>query len=176
MKKVIAIITVICLNATAAFAGGISQIFSDSVFGVKWSESIEEVRKKFPEGKETSLFSGAVRNYSVKDGREIMLVKRREKDKITFSFSQGRLTHIGIEFDPDTEVYGAILSQMQSSFGAYETLPASKSFGGLILNWPVDDGVAVRLMQYPSGFAGNALILEISKTGTEGLDKARFGF
>lgn len=176
MTRLIAIITVISLNATAALAGEISQAFSDSVFGVKWSERIEEVQEKLPGGKETSLLSGAIRNYIVKDGREIMRVKRREKDKITFSFSQGRLTHIGIEFDPKIEVYGAILSRLQSSFGAYETLPASESLGGSIVCWPVDDGVAIRLIQYPSGFAGNALILEISKTGMEEFDKARSGF
>lgn len=100
-------------------AGPISDIFSDSVFGVKWTDDIETVKRKFPSGKLDDE-SGMV-IYSVRDGREVLKTKRTDKNKISFSFDAvGKLNGVSIEFPYDgTESFGDLFNKMTTYFGTY---------------------------------------------------------
>lgn len=162
------------LISSMANAGQISSVFSESVFGVSWNDSIEIVQKKIPGGiiNTDNAFLGKVKNYSIADGREVMQVKRRAKDKITYSFTDGRLRHIGIEFKSSPEIYGTLLSQLSTYFGAYETVPNTN----YIVRWPVDNGIAVRLVYYQYGIIGSSIILQISDTREIPIDKKSMGF
>lgn len=105
-------------QSLSAVAGPISDTFSDSVFGVKWTDDIETVKRKFPGGKLDDEHGFLV--YEVRDSREVLKTKRTDKDKIIFTFNAvGKLNGVGVEFPYDgIEDFSDLLDKMTTYFGA----------------------------------------------------------
>lgn len=179
MKAVYSTLLVISLVVAhlTAFAGPISDTFSDSVFGVKWTDDIETVKNKFPGGKVDDKHG--ILMYSVYDGREVLKTKRTDKDKITFVFDSTRkLNGVSIKFPYDgKERWTELVNKAITYFGAPDKGDVTSGAGGGRANivWPRDNGIRLSLSMIPemkvlgfddemSMYIGRVVPVEASKT------------
>lgn len=170
LYSVMLAISLMAISMTA-YAGPISDTFSDSVFGMKWMDDIETVKIKIPGGKVDD--KSGVLMYTVRDGREVLKMKRTDKNKITFVFDSTRkLSGVSIEFPCDgSESWGELLNKATTYFGAHDTNNASEY--GLNIVWPRDNNITLTMSVIPKvlGFGfdmfmgiGRVVPVEASKT------------
>ena len=172
LYSVMLVMSLLVISLTA-FAGPISDTFSDSVFGLKWTDDIETVKIKIPGRKVDDKYG--ILMYTVRDGREVLKMKRTDKDKITFVFDSTRkLNGVSIEFPYDgSESWGELLNKTTTYFGAHDTNTASGY--GLNIVWPRDNNITLTLSLIPKmkvlGFdydmlmnIGRVVSVEASKT------------
>lgn len=157
-----------------AVAGPISDTFSDSVFGVKWTDDIETVKCKFPGGKLDDEHGFLV--YEVRDSREVLKTKRTDKDKIIFTFNAvGKLNGVGVEFPYDgTESFGQLLNTMNTYFGAH-TYNENDEIAMSVF-WPTDDGIKLTLVVIPKLLVGFDLLMSIGRVVPVEVSKEELGF
>lgn len=74
----------------------IDEISGESVFGVKWTDTIESVMKRYPNGEPSSL--GTIRYWTVPDFRPVFGIDRRERDFIRFGFAGPTLGQVTVSF------------------------------------------------------------------------------
>lgn len=156
-----------------AVAGPISDTFSDSVFGVKWTDGVETVKRKFPDGKIKK--NVGILNYSVRDGREILKTNRADKNEINFSFdATGKLNGVSIEFPYEgIESYTDLMNKMTTYFGAYDK---DKSEYGLVIIWPTDNNITLSLILMPELIAGFDIFMSIGRVVPVEASKEELGF
>ena len=129
---------------TSAFAGKVSEFFSDGAFGVQWGDTLEEVRKSHPEGS-IAEYAG-IKNYIIPHSKPILKITRDDTD-ITFTFnSLGKLHAIGVSFEGNE--FGEVYTTLKTYFGDHE--PHSNS---MRLDWPEDEGIKMYLVSLPTGFS-----------------------
>ena len=158
------------------FAGPISDMFSDSVFGVKWTDDLETVKRKFPGGKVND--DHGFLTYEVRDGREVLKTMRTDKDKIIFTFDAvGKLNGVGVEFPYDgTESFGGLLNKMTTYFGTYDNDNEKTSEFGVNVIWPTDNNIKLTLAFIPGILGGFDIIMGIGKVVPVEVSKEELGF
>lgn len=174
MRTLLALVFV--FQSLSAVAGPISDTFSDSVFGVKWTDDIEIVKRKFPGGKIKD--NAGISVYEVKDGREVLKTRRTKKDKITFTFNAvGKLNGIGIEFPYEgTESFSTLLNKMTTYFGTYDNDDENTSEFGMNIVWPTDNHITLTLAIVPKILGGFDIIMGIGRVVPVEASKNELGF
>ena len=161
--------------AVPTFAGPISDTFSDSVFGVKWTDDLETVKRKFPGGKVKD--NAGISVYEVRDGREVLKTTRTSKDKIIFTFNAiGTIKAVSVEFPYDgPESFGQLLNTMNTYFGAH--IYNENSEITINVFWPTDNGIKVTLISIPEIFGfGFDVLMGIEKVTPVEASKEELGF
>lgn len=176
LYSVMLVITLLAISMTA-FAGPISDTFSDSVFGVKWTDDIEIVKNKFPDGKIDDKHG--VLMYLVYDGRDVLKMKRTDKDKITFVFDSTRkLNGVSIEFPYDgSESWTELLNKATTYFGAYDKHTATGY--GLNIVWPRDNDITLTMTLMPKSLGlgfGFDMLMSIGRVVPVEASKKELGF
>jgi len=174
MKSYLLATLVMILSSTTVLAGQISSTFSESVFGVQWTDNEKVVQSKLPGGDLSNKYGYIT--YKVPDGREILKTKRTEKDTITFTFnSASNLIGIGVEFPmANASGFGELQNKLTTYFGQPESVPNQS--GVTMIRWPEDDGVTISLSVIPSGFGRNTLLFGIEKQNQVNVKKEELGF
>lgn len=160
--------------STKAHAGLISDTFSGSVFGVKWTDDVTTVKSKFPGGKLDD--KSGILIYSVRDGREVLKTKRTDKNKIIFSFdATEKLSGVGVDFPYNgTESFSDLLNKMTTYFGTH-TYNKNDEIAMSVF-WPADDGIKLTLTVIPKLLVGFDLLMSIERVVPVEVSKERFGF
>ena len=144
-----------------AEAGQIKEVFGEGVFGVKWGNTIEQVKNVYPNGnlKKQSGYT----NYVIQDGRTILGVERKDKNPITFYFDANlKLYAVGIEFPNPNKNFGVLLNKIDTTFGSeHITNNQSKKYNAALVNWKPDEGVSLGLMLIPGAFSSGQLIFSV---------------
>ena len=120
----------------------IDKLFGEGIFGTTWGSPLSEVRALHPEGSNeefdhdmTMLIEGeegsyvtniSGSNYHVRDDRAIFGLDRGLDDELIFTFYDGQLTHISIEF-PDCP---KLMSRLPRVIGPLDAVPADQT-----VNW-----------------------------------------
>lgn len=158
--------------AVPTFAGPISDTFSDSVFGVKWTDDLETVKRKFPGGKVND--DHGFLTYEARDGREVLKTARTDKNKITFAFDAvGKLNGVGVEFPYDgIESFTELMNKMTTYFGAHDQ---QKSEYGLNIIWPTDNSITISLIVMPEMFSFD-ILMSIGRVVPVEASKEELGF
>lgn len=156
-----------------AFAGPVSDTFSDSVFGVKWTDDVETVKRKFPGGKVKD--NAGISVYEVRDSREVLKTIRTDKDKIIFTFNAiGTLKAVSVEFPYDgIESFTELMNKITTYFGAHDQ---QKSEYGLNITWPTDNGITISLILMPEIIAGYDILMSIGRVVPVEVSKEELGF
>jgi len=79
----------------------------ESIFGIKWTDTLDVVKAKFPDGEPSSL--GNIRYWKVADFRLFFGIDRRERDFIQFGFIGPTLGLVTVSFPDCTVVAEALL-------------------------------------------------------------------
>jgi hypothetical protein len=117
----------------------VDTLLGEGVFGIKWTDALEQVRVKYPEGK-LSRDKTNYDSYVVKDARKVFEVERDSRDTITFSFrDDGHFAGVLVTFRDCIEPHSALYKYLGEPT-AINTIP--ESFGGALLGipGPVDMG------------------------------------
>ena len=167
---------VFVFHSLSAVAGPISDTFSDSVFGVKWMDDVETVKRKFPGGKLNDDHGFLI--YEVRDGRKILKTTRTDKDKIIFTFDAvGKLNGVGVEFPYDgTESFGNLLNKMTTYFGTYDNDDKNTSEFGVNIVWPTDNNIKLTLAVIPGILGGFDIMMGIGRIVPVKASKNDLGF
>lgn len=141
-----------------SYAGKIADTFSDGIFSVPWGSTIEEVQKKFPDGKMEKPL--ATVHYSIKDGRRIFNIPREDDNAMTFLFnSEGHLNSASIEFPyHDATDLGQLMANLDTYFGEHLSDRASDT---VLMEWPEDKGIRINLGYIPGIFSLGQLVFGI---------------
>ena len=164
----------LCFLSTDVISGQIGTVFSDSVFGVKWTDSVSEVEDKIKGGSLSNQYGYIT--YKVPDGREVLKTKRSEKDNIIFTFnSEEKLMGVSVELPmKDTSDFGDLQNKLTTYFGSPAAVP--NQAGVIHMRWPEDELITLSLTVIPSGFMGNKLMLGIEKQAQVSTTKKELGF
>ncbi|MCK5003127.1 MAG: hypothetical protein KAS57_08880 [Gammaproteobacteria bacterium] len=129
------------------FSGEVAKIYEEGVFGVKWGDPIENIKKEFPRGKREAYKQ--VIMYVIRDGRPLFDVKRKRNAFITFGFDpEQKLNSVGIDFQ--IEDYSKLLNNLDAQFGKH--IMKSDNSTARIAIWPKDKGVELSLTMARAGF------------------------
>ncbi|WP_294346929.1 hypothetical protein [Prosthecochloris sp.] len=175
MKKILCLSVIFVAFAVPLFAGPISDVFSDSVFGVKWTDDLETVKRKFPGGKVDT--DHGYLTYEARDGREILKTARTDKNKIIFTFNAiGTFRGVGVEFPYDgPESFAQLLNTMNTYFGAHTNNESDVATVDVF--WPTDNGINVKLIVIPEVFGlGFNILMSIDRVVPVEASKEELGF
>ncbi|UZJ40451.1 hypothetical protein OO006_08760 [Prosthecochloris sp. SCSIO W1101] len=175
MKEIICVLTIFIVVTVPVFAGPISDIFSDSVFGVKWTDDLETVKRKFPGGKVKD--DHGYLTYEVRDGREVLKTARTDKNKIIFTFNAiGTFRGVGVEFPYDgPESFAQLLNTMNTYFGAHKNNESDVATVDVF--WPTDNGIKVMLILMPEVFGLSFdILMSIERVVPVEASKEELGF
>ena len=129
------------------FSGEVAKTYEEGVFGVKWGDTIENIKKEFPRGKREAYKQ--VIMYVIRDGRPLFDVKRKRNAFITFGFDpEQKLNSVGIDFQ--IEDYSKLLNNLDAQFGKH--IMKSDNSTARIAIWPKDKGVELSLTMARAGF------------------------
>ncbi len=120
MRKVIA------CTALAVMGEGhgaeLERVIGEGVFGVPWTATVEDVRSLFPDGEIEKLDSSTL--YTVRDGRTIFEVERRERDTIMFGFrDDGALISVTVGLKDCASIYPRVIKFFGESDEPYNPDP-----------------------------------------------------
>jgi hypothetical protein len=147
------LVTFFFLLPSAVLGGEIHNIFGEGVFGTKWGMTVDEVNEIFPKGKKVKY--GKIVTFEVVDGRKVLDIERRQKDKIVFGFDAlGRLSSVNVGFKNDAEIVGSLWVKLDTLFGDSKVdgndinplADPALSLASSKFEWPVDQGISVRLV------------------------------
>lgn len=154
--KHIAIVFIFQLFSFSAVAGNIANVFSEGIFGVKWGSNKDQVIEVIPGGKIGDEFG--IVTYTIKNGRTLFGIERRKNNYAKFNFdSNDRLVGATIEFPDSTEIYGALLTKINTTFGQ-NFQPVPNSLGAAVVKWPEEEGITL-LLSYISGMFNSGSVL-----------------
>lgn len=162
------------LISLTSFAGNISNIFGDGVFGAEWGDTKEQVKEELPGGEENNEF-GMV-TYEIKDGRDLFDAERNSSDYIKFTFdSSDELMGVTIQFPLNSvDDYVKLLTKLTTAFGEGEGVP--NSVGANMVKWREED-VTIGLLHVPGSFSLGQLLLTIEYGQAPApVSKSKLGF
>lgn len=149
MKDILRIM-LICISPIS-MAGEVEDVFGEGVFDAKWGQDISVVKHIHKEAKQKSY--GSIVHLELKDGRKVLGVDRRTKDKIVFGFdSEGRLSNSGVYFKSDK--FGDLLAKLDTLFGPHSN---KESSFGVITEWPIDNGIKISLSHITYGLSSDVV-------------------
>jgi hypothetical protein len=146
------LVTFFFLLPSVVLGAEINNIFGEGVFGTKWGMTVDEVNEIFPKGKKVKY--GDIVSFEVIDGRKVLDIERRPKDKIFFGFDAlGRLSSVSVGFKSDSDIVGSLWVKLETLFGDSKidsggTLPYESVFQLTTskFEWSVDEGISVKLV------------------------------
>ncbi|WP_283710993.1 hypothetical protein [Pseudoalteromonas prydzensis] len=138
-----------------AKAATIAELFGDGVFGTQWGDTIEAVANKLPNTTKESV--GDIAWLELKDSKEVLGVKRQNRNTSFVFDSEMRLNGVGVYFD--VEDYPLLLNKLTTLFGKYTQLENNKT----AMQWVSGDFTLV-LVFVNAGLSTNA-VLSISYNG-----------
>lgn len=128
------------------FAQANAAVFADQGINASWGESLESIRIKFPAGELKKY--GLVSIYACKDGRAIFKVPRKDDEKITFMFTENKLTSVDFEYSTSSDNMASLSAILSQKYGEY----TYDNYGRI--KWPKKDGEVVSLIVTPRGLLG----------------------
>jgi uncharacterized protein YuzE len=146
MKFLLSILFILALNP--ASAASIQDVFGEGVFGIKWGDSLESIKNKYPKVERKEL--GEIVWLELEDSREVLGIKRQDQ-KLHFSFdSENRLIGVAVYFDQDD--YTTALSKLNTLFGEYEKIDGNY----MVIQWKAKE-LVLSLNMVPNGFGVDTL-------------------
>jgi hypothetical protein len=156
-------------------AGQISDVFSDTIFDLKWFSTLDEVQQQFPGGQAKS--EGGLTSYRIHDGRTVLSVERNESNYIDFWFnSEKQLNFVAVQFPSvGPGSISNLLSKLTSYFGPQSD--NAKAIGNtLIIRWPEDNGFMINLTNIDKVFGEDELVFGVANTKPATANKKKLGF
>ena len=176
MKKLALLFFLVFLFiASSISAGEIANVFSDSIFDLKWLSSIDEVKQKYPEGELKS--ENGLTSYRIYDGRTVLTIERDSTNYIDFWFnSEEKLNFVAVQF-PSTgpESTSNILMKLITYFGP-QSDNAKVAGKTLVIRWPEDDGFMINMTSTASMFKGYEVVFGVGYTKPVTADNTKLGF
>jgi len=135
------------LISQPVYSGEIGSLYGEGGFGLKWGDTIENIKKAFPSGKRETYKKVVM--YVTRDGRSLFDIDRKRNAFITFGFDpEQKLNSIAIDFQ--IEDYDKLLDNLDAKFGAH--IMKSDNGDARIAIWPKDKGVELSLIMARAGF------------------------
>jgi hypothetical protein len=117
----------------------VDNLLGEGVFGLKWTDTLEQARAKYPGGKVQKEITNYT-IYVIEDARKVFDVERNKRDTITFSFRHdGKFAGALVTFDDCAATMGALYKYLGEPT-TKNTIP--ESFSGALagIPSPVDMG------------------------------------
>lgn len=160
---------------SSALAGEIANVFSNSIFDLKWFSTIEEVKQNYPGGLLKTEYG--VTSYRIYDGRTVLTIKRDSSNYIDFWFnSENQLNFVSVQFpttNPDN--LNLILTKLTTHFGPQRD-NAKAAGNTLVIQWPKDEGFMINLTNTINMLDDDELVFNVGYTKPVTADKAKLGF
>jgi hypothetical protein len=84
----------------------VDDLVGEAVFGVKWADTLEAVKARYPTGKQSEI--KPIRYWTVPDNRTVFEIERGRRDTIQFGFLGEALTVITVTMPDCIEANGAL--------------------------------------------------------------------
>ncbi|MDH5710602.1 MAG: hypothetical protein OEZ15_02910 [Gammaproteobacteria bacterium] len=141
------VLLVIFLMSQPVISGEISNTYQQGAFGVKWGDTIDNIKTVFPAVKRETYKQVVM--YVARDGRPLFNIERKKNSLITFGFNpEQKLNSIAI--DLEIEDYSKLLAALDAEFGDH--IMKSDDQTARIAVWPKDNDIEISLIMARAGF------------------------